>query len=273
MFEKSEGWKVQSGVVERIHSEQVSDALEEIFGNRHVHDTLDGGLSLCLTGGDPSESERRMQEIEASVSGNRPQPASAAPPTPSIKSAEDRLFASCVCRGVKFFITRPNEQSRQCSSPWPDLIVPYHAHSSGNPRDEKWWIREKGKWLAGTCACRSCRLGLGSPIQAWAFVSRSNIFNPDGSNLSYDTGTLQSFESSSGVRREFCRDCGATIFWHSEERPDVVDVSVGVLRASEGALARAWLDWWTERVSFAEKAFDRSFVSHFESRLPRLKLS
>ena len=33
-----------------------------------------------------------------------------------------------------------------------------------------------------------------------------------------------------------------------------MDVSVGLLNADEGATAETWLDWWTERVSFAEDA-------------------
>lgn len=273
MIDKSEGWAVQSGCVERIHSEQVSSALEEIAGHEYVHETLDGGLSFCLAGEDPSGFDRRMQEIEPSFSAAGAQNASIIPNTISMKDDRERLWASCICGGVQFFITKPNEQSVRCSSPWPDLIVPYHADSSDNPRDEKWWIRDDGKWLAGTCACRSCRLGLGAPIQAWAFVSRSNIFNPDASKLSYKTGSLRTFESSAGARREFCHECGATIFWHNEERPGVVDVSVGILRASEGSLARTWLNWWTERVSFAEHAFDKRLIQQFEAGLHRSKSS
>jgi hypothetical protein len=35
----------------------------------------------------------------------------------------------------------------------------------------------------GTCVCNSCRLSSGFPIQTWAFVPKSNIFNADGSPL------------------------------------------------------------------------------------------
>ena len=269
MVEKSEYWKVQSGIIEGIHSEQVSYALEAIAGHQHVHEAVDGGLSLCLTDKIPGEGSMHEIETKLHCAGegiNTPQSHS-----PLSIHGRDRLQASCICGGVQFFITRPNQQSGQCSSPFPDLMVPYHAQSPENPRDEKWWIRDDHKWLAGTCTCRSCRLGLGSPIQAWAFVSRANIFNPDESPLAYDCGMLQSFASSTGVRREFCQRCGATIFWHSDERPGVVDVSVGVLRAPEGSLARTWLEWWTERVSFAEQAFDKEMVRHLELGLHRLK--
>jgi hypothetical protein len=63
---------------------------------------------------------------------------------------------------------------------------------------------------------------------------------------------LHSFASSEGVLREFCGVCGATVFWHDAYRPDVIDVSVGLLDAAEGARAERWLEWWTDRVSFSE---------------------
>jgi hypothetical protein len=84
-------------------------------------------------------------------------------------------------------------------------------------------------------------------------------------------GSLQHIESSSGRYREFCSICGATVFWHDLERPDLIDVSVGVLRASQGARASSWLDWWTERVSFKEEAFDKKLIDHLEKGLQNIR--
>lgn len=264
IFEDDGRWKVQSGVVVRIHNEQVFGSLEQVASHRYVQDTVDGGLSRCLTGSDNYAGSFSTQTVmENSGAG-------AQTGDPEGKQ-QGRLWASCVCGGVQFFLTRPNETSGLCSSPWPDLIVPYHSGSSQNLEDVKWWIRNGGKWLAGTCACRSCRLGLGSPIQAWAFVSLTNLHNPDGTPLSYTTGTLRGFESSKGAMREFCSLCGATIFWHNTERPGVVDVSVGILRAEEGAMARNWLNWWTERVSFSEDSFNKQLIAQLKCGLQSLK--
>ena len=82
----------------------------------------------------------------------------------------------------------------------------------------------------------------------------------NGKPLSFSTGTLKRYESAEGVRREFCRTCGATCFWHSDERPELIDVSVGLLEADTGARAEDWLDWCTERVSFAEHAQNKSLI-------------
>ncbi|KAK1973231.1 Mss4-like protein [Colletotrichum cereale] len=190
------------------------------------------------------------------------------PPSSPLVPA-DSLPASCACGTVSFHITRPDERSYLPHSGFPDLQYPACKHSEHimkNPDRVKWWIRADGtKYLAGTCACRPCRLASGFEIQTWAFVPRENVFlhapGPDGrhavSPLDFATlpaGVLRTYESSPGVLREFCGGCGATVFWHDIWRPDVIDVSVGLLRAAEGARADTWLDWWTGRCSFKEEA-------------------
>lgn len=141
------------------------------------------------------------------------------------------------------------------------------------------------RYLAGTCACQPCRLTSGFEIQTWAFIPRRNISIASGTitttNTNPPTATtittttttttttshqpldfthlpagipLKKYESSPGRAREFCGVCGATVFWHDMFRPDLIDVSAGLLRAAEGARAEHWLEWWTERVSFAEEA-------------------
>ncbi|PYH43411.1 GFA family protein [Aspergillus saccharolyticus JOP 1030-1] len=178
------------------------------------------------------------------------------------------LRCRCHCAGIEFYITRPDASSTQATSPWPDLLVPYHVHSSENATDVKWWLRNANtKYLAGTCACPSCRLASGCPIQPWAFIPKANLLDSYRAPLTVGAGTMQRFESSPGVYREFCNRCGASIFWHSDERPLLVDVSVGLLQASEGSLARQWLEWTTSRVSFAEMALDKNLIRRLQMGL------
>lgn len=180
---------------------------------------------------------------------------------------QQELQARCHCGGIEFYITRPDASSAQASSPWPDLLVPYHSGSSANPDDVKWWLRDgQTRYLAGTCACPSCRLGSGFPIQTWAFIPKTNIFNADRSPLAFDLGTMKRYTSSPGVYREFCSRCGATVFWHCEERPMVIDVSVGLFRGGN-ARAEDWLEWATGRVSFAEMAVQKDLVQLLEDGL------
>ncbi|KAK2782400.1 hypothetical protein FQN52_000940 [Onygenales sp. PD_12] len=195
-------------------------------------------------------------------------------------SSDTSLLASCHCTAVQFSISPPDHTSRTASSPWPDLLVPFHSAPSDNPDDVKWWLRENDtKYLAGLCACISCRLASGFPIQSWAFIPRSNIFTKgvadDASGgvqvakpLVYDDmGSLKRYQSSPGVYREFCGGCGATVFWHCDWRPGVVDVSVGLLRAESGVRADKWLDWVLDRVSFEEEAVDKGLIGCLKARL------
>lgn len=288
---KHDAWNLCSGVIDRIEQpEQVSSfSLEDIVQHEFVGDTINGGLAICLAdshspapiplylqgpdgprihlghtvpeeGLGPSQRNDRLDHPKDHESCDGEKKAQAAD-----------LRAECHCGGVSFLITRPNPASSLCSSPWPDLLVPYHSTSSENPDDAKWWLRNDGsKYLAGTCACRSCRLAAGSPVQTWAFVPRANILQPSGQPLRYDLGTLKRVESSPNCFREFCQVCGASVFWHCRQRPDVVDVSVGLLRAPEGSRAGSWLDWCTDRVSFREHALDAHLVERLEKGLQRI---
>ena len=180
-----------------------------------------------------------------------------------------KLYCQCHCGGVKFWITQPNEQSSEAWSPWPDLLRPYHHQSSDNSKDVKWWLRDNGtKYLAGLCACNSCRLGSGYGIQSWAFVPKINVRMMDGSPLEFEClESLQRYEISKGNYREFCKTCAATCFWHCEERPKLIDVSVGLMHAASGSRAEEWLEWETERVSFKELALNKTLVSALEDGL------
>ncbi|KAK8029856.1 hypothetical protein PG993_011147 [Apiospora rasikravindrae] len=252
-------------------------APEQQYG-RHINvaGTKDGGLSIWMP-----ELRGRAMEVYGHGGGGTAQEAQTMPVGASGSDA-DVLQGFCHCGTVSIRITRPDASSRLPRSNYPDLIVPYHTGSPciTNPDDEKWWLRPSRdssattRYLAGTCACRSCRLTSGFEIQTWAFIPRSNIYLRVGGAIP-DLGSiedayqpldfaapegnksvLQSYESSPGVLREFCARCGANVFWHDKWRPDLIDVSVGLLDAPEGVRAEDWLDWWTERVSFSEDAVD-----------------
>ncbi|MCJ1392190.1 hypothetical protein MMC18_005057 [Xylographa bjoerkii] len=179
----------------------------------------------------------------------------------SITTVGDVLHCCCYCKGVQFDITRPGPRSSMLHSPWPDLLMPYFENASDNSADIKWWIREGGtKYLAGTCACNSCRLGSGYDIQCWAFVPKVNIQKTNGDPIDFNLATLKRYTISEGAYREFCGKCGAVVFWHCDERPDLVDVSVGLLEARSGARAEEWLEWCTGRVSFQELAQNKALI-------------
>ncbi|KAI0162215.1 hypothetical protein GGR57DRAFT_453418 [Xylariaceae sp. FL1272] len=278
-------WEVATGVVvghEGDDAEEVDTGSREELWRfaQHVHtdDTKDGGLSPFLRGVGGRELE---------VRGALSPPLRSSDSSALEKEIEGEVLNGyCHCRNVRFHITRPSATSSAPRSGFPDLMIPYYTGSQEikNPQDVKWWLRPAAganireedangrdgrttRYMAGTCACRSCRLISGFEIQTWAFVPKANIFfhvptSDDGQDtttipLNFDTlpsGILSSYESKAGVRREFCARCGATVFWRDRWRSELMDVSVGLLDAQQGARAESWLDWWMKRVSFEEEA-------------------
>lgn len=272
------------GVATGVIVESPSEKMCVRFGSAPVDDTCDGGLGPYLPVAEMKGRTRKPQ-IEAQE-----------------ETSNDTVLAACGCGSVKLLIQRPERipgiggesimEVELPYSPYPDLMFPYKTTPKDkldNPSDEKWYLRRTGTklgYLAGTCACRSCRLSAGYEIQTWAFIPRLAIKISVSSNsvtnskhltsqAKYETeddkshipldfemlrhlppgrNPLRSYESSRGVLREFCHICGATVFWHSNERPDLIDVSVGLLQAREGARAEGLLAWWLERCSFAEDA-------------------
>jgi hypothetical protein len=153
------------------------------------------------------------------------------------------------------------------------MTLPSTPNDNNQPSNPEQAPKPTLKYLSGTCACHPCRLTSGFEIQTWAFIPRRNILISSSSSSSQDQPhhhhkpldfstldradphqKLKAYESSPGRIREFCSVCGATVFWHDHFRPDLIDVSVGLLRAPEGARAESWLEWWTGRVSFSEDA-------------------
>lgn len=287
LFQRSEingltKWCVATGVVSKgnynLMQALEAEGDESIHHAHHINiaDTKDGGLSTFINFAEHTKPTEKRTSVKSSAT----RPNDRATPKPP-NAAGDELEASCHCGKVAFHITRPDDASRKPHSGLPDLMVPHKtgAPEIKNTEDYKWWLRPSDSprpthYMAGTCACKSCRLTSGFEIQTWAFVPRSNIMihisGSADSNQTIDReqgtslmpldfttlpqGIVQAYESSPGVLREFCGSCGATIFWHDRWRPDIIDVSVGLLKAPEGSRAENWLEWWKTRVSFEEDA-------------------
>ena len=245
-----------SGVLERADS-SIVELRDHIF----VSDTGDGGFSPWL--GDVPAWEGFPGQSKRLTGGQQTR----------LKIGSDgqgsELEAYCQCRSIEFKVTRPDEQSKNLSAPYPDLLK---ADAAGNAlskeENSKWWLCANGtKYLAGTCACQSCRLTSGFDIQVWAFIPKANILQTNGDSLNLEMAGLSQYQSSKGTHRHFCSKCGATVFWRGDERPDIIDVSVGLLDAEEGARAESWLEWHTDRVSFEEEAQNNHLVSRLAAGL------
>lgn len=181
-------------------------------------------------------------------------------------STADKLHAHCHCRGVEFWIERPNQESRDVKARYADLIKPYHENDGENPGNETWWLHGSDRFLAGTCACESCRRSLGFDIAFWAFIPVTNISRDKEGTQPFRRGkywgTMKTHCVSDGITRTFCGVCGANVFWDGwgGGEKSLIDVAVGLLDAESGARAEEWLAWWVGRVSFMEMAMNKGLV-------------
>ncbi|KAJ5389372.1 uncharacterized protein N7496_000440 [Penicillium cataractarum] len=146
---------------------------------------------------------------------------------------EDKLLAQCHCGGVSFHISRPRESF------------------INSPASQNWLFPlDKTRWLASLDVCDDCRLTTGTNVIGWMFVPTDHISPALPSNLL--VGTSKAYHSTEDVARTFCGTCGATVFYWCKERPEIVDVATGLLRAPEGVMAEKWAIWRAGRLGWPE---------------------
>ncbi|KAF2250161.1 hypothetical protein BU26DRAFT_518599 [Trematosphaeria pertusa] len=214
------------------------DAPEEIW-DFHSHFNLegtgDGGLATWLrdVGGKKLKmwTEKAVYDTGCTETGDwKPSP----PAQPESTAREEKLKARCHCGGVQFYISRP--RADEAFTHMPETLTP----------------KDKTKWYAAHDVCTSCRLLSGCAIVSWMFPEISHISLPDGSPYKPVFGTIKTYASSPGVLRTFCGTCGALVTYSCDDRPQMVDVGVGLLDAGSGARAEEWLEWRTHKVVYEE---------------------
>ncbi|RDB27837.1 hypothetical protein Hypma_002321 [Hypsizygus marmoreus] len=242
----------------------------------YVADTIDGGIADQIRTVDGFELPRYIGPLEE---GKVVPLGWRNDGVINAKRDLETLAFHCRCKAISFTVTRPSAASALPYSAYPDLLLPAHSTDASkvkNPDDEKWWLRPLGaekptKYLAGHCACTHCRLTSGFEIQSWAFIPRANVLVSSESGASptilnlKDEGQrpkgLVQYKGSPGIR-EFCGTCGATAFWWSEEKQDLLDVSVGLVDETQNGLrAEGWLEWHKERIGQQEEAVNKALVS------------
>ena len=213
-----------------------------------IGDTKDGGLSIWMPRHD--NGQELVKYVTTKENG---QVWTAS--RQSSESSHGLLPGYCVCKGVKFWITRPDKQSAD--------IEAAHSNMFRDHIDPPkiWWLDDKHeRYTADNCACTSCRLASGCEAVQWAFVPRHNVrLDASGEEpLHLPYGSLKAYQSSPNVTRYFCHICRAMVFWTSTAREALIDVAVGLLDAREGARAENWLSWNPLTMSYPEDSIERS---------------
>lgn len=181
----------------------------------------------------------------------------------NLKAAEGEkgnVPVRCHCGGVDF-VFRAGEAQREFEDkqrkgeelPWFVDPVTHKVHGSFDP-------------------CDSCRIWAGSEVVNWVSTLLKHLsfvgagpdhrFPGDTSQLRVAIeaqvrdprfGTLAMYASSPDVQRYFCGRCSACVFYATDERPDMVDVALGLLDAPDGARAESVVSWsFVRRMSLRE---------------------
>ncbi len=89
------------------------------------------------------------------------------------------------------------------------------------------------------CHCASCRKQTSSPMTSFFCVSLDNFV--------FTSERPAAFNSSPGVTRKFCRQCGSPIAYQSVARPDQIDIYACTLDDLED-FEPEYHVFWDERV-------------------------
>lgn len=233
-----------------------------------VGDTTDGGASVWLkrANADGYECSRFKGEADDCV------PEDALPrdwPTTDTlvgfeKRTGDSVAIRCKCRGVDLVLRR--------------------GDYSGLAKEQLPWNVDPDthKLSAIFCGCDSCRLQGGLDIWYWTYFDMKHLSATQG-DAAYPRskhelkefidrkdpviGSLAYYASATraGVLRFFCSTCSATVFFGEDERPELLDVSVGLLDAPDGARAEGFLSWSFGQIEFKEDAQGGWRARHFEN--------
>jgi hypothetical protein len=71
------------------------------------------------------------------------------------------------------------------------------------------------------CHCANCRRAVGAQAVAWITVERSDFV--------YETGTPKRYRADTGAWRTFCDNCGTSLTYEHDARPEEIDVTTGSL--------------------------------------------
>jgi hypothetical protein len=83
-------------------------------------------------------------------------------------------------------------------------------------------VETTGEPTVVLCHCRECQRRTGAPFGVGAYFKKDQV-RAEGSEKVYVRGS----DSGRKLRMHFCPDCGTTVYWEAELRPDQFGVAVG----------------------------------------------
>ena len=107
-------------------------------------------------------------------------------------------------------------------------------------------LRGKQLWVAH-CHCASCRRNTGAPVTTFVGYRKEQ--------LSYIRGQRKFYQSSPGVQRGFCEDCGTPMTYEADRCPEEVHLYISTLD-EPGAYRPQLHVFFAERIPWMDLADD-----------------
>jgi hypothetical protein len=100
------------------------------------------------------------------------------------------------------------------------------------------------------CSCIACQRRTGSPYGVGAYFTRDNIQPVEGEFKSYQRET----DSGRSFTTNFCPQCGTSVFWELEMRPDHIGIAVGCFGDSDfpGPVRAVWAETRHDWVAYPD---------------------
>lgn len=256
--------RTRPGAKPNVFTGTLNDAPDLIRYGDHifVRDTLDGGATEWLRkdhlDGGPVRRWEAWHESDGRLGdelpGSWPDPSNL--PRPSENVAPGSTPFHCLCRGVNLALRSAADLADTPREGLPFYIDP-----------------DTYKYLVTSCACESCRRSCGTDMVSWTYALLTHIEFPSRTGDSTSTtesfplsvsalreavsaetrdprlGTLALYKSSPDVERYHCSRCSAQVFYAVADRPDTIEISVGLLSHTSGARAEGLLRWDYESLS------------------------
>jgi len=103
-------------------------------------------------------------------------------------------------------------------------------------------VSGKHRWVAH-CHCHSCRRNTGSAVATFVGYAEDQV--------AYDRGERAIYESSPGVRRGFCADCGTPMSYESDRHPGEIHLYVSTLDEPDRFQPKLHV-FYSERIAWME---------------------
>lgn len=107
-------------------------------------------------------------------------------------------------------------------------------------------LRGRRLWVAH-CHCDSCRRSTGSAVATFVGYNKEQ--------LTYTHGARMFYQSSPGVQRGFCADCGTPMTYESDRCPEEVHLYISTID-NPGAFVPQVHVFFAERIPWMEVADD-----------------